>query len=94
MRRHDAGAHHVTDAAHAFHPDGRDTLAREFGQFVALIDLDSNACASRTLGQEVALADSVAGAVLAKIAVLVFIIIFIQRRPQGLFALKGREAVV
>jgi urea transport system permease protein len=32
------------------------------------------------------------GAVLAKIAVLVFIIIFIQKRPQGLFALKGRMA--
>jgi len=31
------------------------------------------------------------GAVLAKIAVLVFIIIFIQKRPQGLFALKGRS---
>jgi len=31
-----------------------------------------------------------AGAVIAKIAVLVFIIIFIQKRPQGLFALKGR----
>ena len=31
------------------------------------------------------------GAVLAKIAVLVFIIIFIQKRPQGLFALKGRH---
>ena len=31
------------------------------------------------------------GAVLAKIAILVFIIIFIQRRPQGLFALKGRS---
>jgi urea transport system permease protein len=30
------------------------------------------------------------GAVLAKIAVLVFIIIFIQKRPQGLFALRGR----
>jgi urea transport system permease protein len=30
------------------------------------------------------------GAVLAKIAVLVFIIVFIQRRPQGMFALKGR----
>jgi urea transport system permease protein len=30
------------------------------------------------------------GAVIAKIAVLVFVIIFIQRRPQGLFALKGR----
>ena len=33
-----------------------------------------------------------AGAVLAKIAVLVFIIIFIQKRPQGIFAFKGREA--
>ena len=30
------------------------------------------------------------GAVVAKIVVLVFIIIFIQKRPQGLFALKGR----
>jgi urea transport system permease protein len=32
------------------------------------------------------------GAVLAKIAVLIFIIVFIQKRPQGIFALKGREA--
>lgn len=32
------------------------------------------------------------GAVLAKIAVPVFIILFIQKRPQGLFALKGRTA--
>jgi len=32
------------------------------------------------------------GAVLAKIAVLVLIIIFIQKRPQGLFAMKGRSA--
>ena len=31
-----------------------------------------------------------AGAVIAKIAVLAFIIVFIQKRPQGLFALKGR----
>jgi urea transport system permease protein len=31
------------------------------------------------------------GAVIAKILVLVFIIIVIQRRPQGLFALKGRQ---
>ena len=30
------------------------------------------------------------GAVVAKILVLVFIILFIQRRPRGLFALKGR----
>lgn len=32
------------------------------------------------------------GAVLAKIMVLTIIIIFIQKRPQGLFALKGRSA--
>ncbi len=32
------------------------------------------------------------GAVLAKIAVLIFIIVFIQKRPQGIFAMKGREA--
>ena len=31
-----------------------------------------------------------AGAVLGKILVLVGIILFIQRRPRGLFALKGR----
>ena len=31
------------------------------------------------------------GAVLAKIAVLILIVIFIQKRPQGLFALKGRS---
>jgi urea transport system permease protein len=33
-----------------------------------------------------------AGAVLAKIAVLVIIVVFIQKRPQGLFAVKGRSA--
>jgi urea transport system permease protein len=31
-----------------------------------------------------------AGAVLGKILVLIFIVLFIQRRPRGLFALKGR----
>ena len=33
-----------------------------------------------------------AGAVLTKITVLIFIIIFIQKRPQGIFAMKGRSA--
>ena len=33
-----------------------------------------------------------AGAVLAKIMVLVFIVVFIQKRPQGMFAIKGRSA--
>ncbi|HKS87740.1 MAG TPA: urea ABC transporter permease subunit UrtB [Pseudolabrys sp.] len=35
-----------------------------------------------------------AGAVLGKIAILVLIILFIQKRPRGLFALKGRAVEV
>jgi urea transport system permease protein len=38
------------------------------------------------------LLEGLAGAVLAKIMVLVFIVVFIQKRPQGLFAMKGRSA--
>jgi urea transport system permease protein len=38
------------------------------------------------------LLEGVAGAVLAKIMVLVLIVVFIQKRPQGLFAMKGRSA--
>ena len=34
--------------------------------------------------------EPVAGAVLAKIIVLLALILFVQKRPQGLFALKGR----
>src|SRR5574341_43946 len=48
--------------------------------------------AALVLGFANKLLESWSGAVLAKIAVLVFIIFFIQRRPQGLFALKGRAA--
>jgi len=44
------------------------------------------------LGLANKLLEPVAGAVLAKIVVLAFIILFIQRRPQGLFALRGRAA--
>ncbi|HJS39073.1 MAG TPA: urea ABC transporter permease subunit UrtB [Burkholderiales bacterium] len=46
--------------------------------------------AALTLGFANKLLESWSGAVIAKIVVLVFIIVFIQRRPQGLFALKGR----
>ena len=42
------------------------------------------------LGVFAKLLEGWAGAVIAKIVVLVFIIVFIQKRPQGLFALKGR----
>jgi urea transport system permease protein len=34
--------------------------------------------------------EPLAGAVLAKIFILVLLILFIQKRPRGLFALKGR----
>ncbi len=40
------------------------------------------------------LLEPVTGAVFGKILVLVFIVLFIQRRPQGIFALKGRAAEI
>ena len=43
-----------------------------------------------TLGIANKFLEPVAGAVLAKIAILVLIILFIQKRPRGMFALKGR----
>jgi urea transport system permease protein len=43
------------------------------------------------LGEINKLLEPFAGAVMAKICILVVIIVFIQRRPQGLFALKGRS---
>ncbi|GEJ55453.1 urea ABC transporter permease subunit UrtB [Anaeromyxobacter diazotrophicus] len=42
------------------------------------------------LGVASKLLEGWAGAVIAKIAVLAFVIVFIQKRPQGLFAAKGR----
>ena len=45
-----------------------------------------------TLGVVNKFLEPVAGAILGKIVVLVLIILFIQRRPRGLFALKGRAA--
>jgi urea transport system permease protein len=46
--------------------------------------------AAMSLGVANKFFEPIAGAVLAKILVLVFIILFIQKRPRGLFALKGR----
>jgi urea transport system permease protein len=43
-----------------------------------------------TLGIANKMLEPYAGAVLGKIALLIAIIVFIQRRPRGLFALKGR----
>ena len=45
-----------------------------------------------TLGVANKFLEPVTGAVLAKIIVLVAIILFIQRRPRGMFALRGRAA--
>jgi urea transport system permease protein len=42
------------------------------------------------LGEVSKLLEPAAGAVMAKIAVLVLVILFVQRRPQGLFAARGR----
>jgi urea transport system permease protein len=48
--------------------------------------------AGMTLGVANKLMEPWAGAVLAKILVLVFIILFIQKRPRGLFPQRGRAA--
>ena len=46
--------------------------------------------AALTLGVANKLLEPIVGAVVGKIMLLVFIILFIQKRPRGLFALKGR----
>lgn len=46
--------------------------------------------AALSLGVANKLVEPLAGAVLAKILILVAVILFIQKRPRGLFALKGR----
>ncbi|WP_296031588.1 urea ABC transporter permease subunit UrtB [uncultured Alcanivorax sp.] len=48
--------------------------------------------AAFSLGIANKLLEPMAGAVLAKIVVLVFIILFIQRKPRGLFPQRGRAA--
>ncbi|MGY6213822.1 urea ABC transporter permease subunit UrtB [Methylolobus aquaticus] len=45
-----------------------------------------------TLGVANKILEPFAGAVLAKILILIFIIVFIQKRPRGLFPQKGRAA--
>jgi urea transport system permease protein len=44
-----------------------------------------------TLGVANKFLEPYAGAVLGKILILVAVILFIQRRPRGMFALKGRS---
>jgi len=48
--------------------------------------------AALTLGEINKFIEPLAGAVLAKVIILVFIILFIQKRPRGLFPQKGRDA--
>jgi urea transport system permease protein len=54
--------------------------------------LPGTVCAALGLGLADKVLEGLAGAVLAKIVVLVLIVAFIQKRPQGLFAMKGRSA--
>jgi urea transport system permease protein len=48
--------------------------------------------AAFSLGEINKFIEPLAGAVLAKVIILVFIILFIQKRPRGLFPQKGRDA--
>jgi urea transport system permease protein len=53
-------------------------------------NLWGTAIGAMTLGIANKFLEPYAGAVLGKIAILVLIILFIQKRPRGMFALKGR----
>jgi urea transport system permease protein len=55
-------------------------------------NLWGTALGALTLGIVNKFLEPVAGAVLGKIAVLILLILFIQRRPRGMFPLKGRAA--
>jgi len=55
-------------------------------------NLWGTAVGALTLGVINKFLEPVAGAVLGKIVVLVLVILFIQRRPRGMFPLKGRAA--
>ena len=48
--------------------------------------------AALSLGEINKFIEPLAGAVLAKVIILVFIILFIQKKPRGLFPQKGRDA--
>lgn len=48
--------------------------------------------AAFTLGELNKFIEPLQGAVLAKVIILIFIILFIQKRPRGLFPQKGRDA--
>ena len=61
-----------------------------FASLALAVDLVWGFCGILTLGIANKFLEPVAGAVLGKIAILVLIILFIQKRPRGLFALKGR----
>ena len=53
-------------------------------------NLWGTALAALVLGVVNKVMEPVAGAVLGKVVVLVLLVLFIQRRPRGLFPLKGR----
>jgi urea transport system permease protein len=48
--------------------------------------------AGLSLGVMNKILEPAAGAVVAKILILIFIILFIQKRPRGLFPQRGRTA--
>ncbi len=54
--------------------------------------LAGSVLAAMGLGVVSKVLEGISGAVLAEIAVLLFVVVFIQRRPQGLFAQTGRSA--
>ena len=54
------------------------------------INLWGTVVSALTLGVVNKFLEPIAGAVLGKIVVLVLVILFIQRKPRGMFPIKGR----
>ena len=60
--------------------------------FVGASYVTAGVSAALGIGVVNKLLEPLTGAVFGKILVLLFIVLFIQRRPQGIFALQGRAA--
>ena len=86
---HDSRVRRIGDA-HVERPVRAELKLRLVVVFGGVGTLAGTVIGAFSLGIVNKLLEPYAGAVLGKIAILVFIILFIQRRPRGMFALKGR----
>ena len=73
----------------------KDSIAQSWGvprlqAITSALEISGSSASAMSLGVANKFLEPYAGAVLGKIVLLVVVILFIQKRPRGLFALKGR----